>query len=51
VFVPNFTTKSAGMGLGLAMVQRIVESANGRIWFETESGVGTTFFVALPRVD
>jgi signal transduction histidine kinase len=51
VFVPNFTTKSAGMGLGLAMVQRIVESANGRIWFETETAVGTTFFVTLPKLD
>ena len=50
VFVPNFTTKSAGMGLGLAMVQRIVESAEGRIWFITETGVGTTFYVALPMV-
>jgi nitrogen fixation/metabolism regulation signal transduction histidine kinase len=51
VFIPNFTTKSAGMGLGLAMVQRIVESANGRIWFETETGTSTTFYVELPRAE
>lgn len=50
IFVPNFTTKSSGMGLGLAMVKNIVESANGRIWFETEMGKGTTFFVAFPTV-
>ncbi|MEO8590603.1 MAG: ATP-binding protein [Flavobacteriales bacterium] len=48
IFQPNFTTKSSGMGLGLAMVQRIVESAGGRVWFTTRSGEGTTFFVSLP---
>ncbi|GAB4131948.1 MAG: HAMP domain-containing sensor histidine kinase [Bacteroidia bacterium] len=48
IFVPNFTTKTAGMGLGLAMVKNIVETAGGRIWFETTKGAGTTFFVALP---
>jgi two-component system nitrogen regulation sensor histidine kinase NtrY len=48
VFVPNFTTKSSGTGLGLAMSKNIVESAGGAIYFETESGVGTTFFVELP---
>jgi len=48
VFVPKFTTKSSGMGLGLPMVKRMVENAGGRVWFETEEGVGATFFVALP---
>ncbi len=48
IFSPNFTTKSSGMGLGLAMVKRMVESAGGRVWFETEGGKGTSFFVALP---
>ncbi len=48
IFRPNFTTKSSGMGLGLAMVQRMVETAGGRVWFETEEGAGSTFFVALP---
>jgi signal transduction histidine kinase len=48
IFTPNFTTKSSGMGLGLSMVQRMVEHAGGRVWFETEVGVGTSFFVALP---
>lgn len=48
IFRPNFTTKSSGMGLGLAMVQRMVESAGGRVWFESREGAGSSFFVALP---
>ncbi len=48
IFTPNFTTKSTGMGLGLAMVQQIVEQAGGHISFESEPGLGTTFTVKLP---
>ncbi|MET0637968.1 MAG: HAMP domain-containing sensor histidine kinase [Chitinophagaceae bacterium] len=48
IFMPNFTTKSSGTGLGLAMCKSIVEQAKGRIWFETKTGVGTTFHVELP---
>lgn len=47
IFTPNFTTKSLGTGLGLAMCRRIVEKAKGKIWFETGEQ-GTTFFVELP---
>jgi two-component system nitrogen regulation sensor histidine kinase NtrY len=47
IFVPNFTTKSSGMGLGLAMVKNIIESINGKIYFTSESGQGTTFFVSF----
>ncbi len=50
IFTPNFTTKTSGTGLGLAMSKSIVEQAKGRIWFETEAGVGTTFFVELPVI-
>jgi len=49
VFSPNFTTKSSGTGLGLAMSRQMIEQAGGRIYFETELGVGTTFFVEIPR--
>ncbi len=45
LFVPNFTTKSSGSGLGLAMVKNIIENANGEIWFDTEIEKGTTFFI------
>lgn len=48
IFMPNFTTKTGGMGLGLAMVKNIIENANGKIWFKTQQGVGTSFFVSLP---
>jgi two-component system nitrogen regulation sensor histidine kinase NtrY len=48
IFVPNFSTKSEGMGLGLAMVKNIVESFEGKIWFETAQNVGTSFYVSLP---
>jgi len=48
VFIPNFTTKDGGSGLGLAMARRGVEHAGGNIWFETETNRGTTFFIDLP---
>jgi len=48
MFTPNFTTKSSGMGLGLSIVRKYLESAGGTIWFESLSGTGTTFFVELP---
>jgi len=48
IFVPSFTTKTSGMGLGLAMVKNIVEGADGKIWFETVENEGTSFFVEIP---
>ena len=48
IFKPNFTTKSTGMGLGLAIVKANVVGLKGNIWFETEIGVGTCFYVSLP---
>jgi two-component system, NtrC family, nitrogen regulation sensor histidine kinase NtrY len=48
VFNPYFTTKKHGTGLGLAIVERIVFDHRGQIWFETEQGLGTTFFIDLP---
>ena len=48
LFSPSFTTKTSGMGLGLAIVKNIVENFSGKIWFETEMGVGTTFFLEIP---
>lgn len=48
VFVPNFTTKNSGTGLGLAMSKNIVEAAGGKIYFDTTFDVGTTFYVEIP---
>ncbi len=48
VFLPNFTSKSSGTGLGLAMCQQIIESANGKIYFKTIPGTGTSFYMELP---
>jgi two-component system, NtrC family, nitrogen regulation sensor histidine kinase NtrY len=48
VFIPNFSTKVGGSGLGLAMAKRGIEHAGGNIWFETLEGEGTTFFIDLP---
>jgi len=48
IFNPYFTTKDKGTGLGLSIVERIVLDHKGQIWFETEEGAGTTFFIDLP---
>ena len=50
LFTPNFTTKSSGMGLGLSIAKKYIENANGRIWFESEAGKGSVFFVELPLI-
>ncbi|SNS55599.1 His Kinase A (phospho-acceptor) domain-containing protein [Belliella buryatensis] len=47
IFIPNFSTKSEGSGLGLAIAKRGVETAGGNIWFETEIGKGTTFYLSF----
>lgn len=51
IFDPYVTTKRKGTGLGLAIVQRIVFDHHGQIWFETQPGVGTTFYVDLPAAE
>ncbi|RZN84839.1 MAG: sensor histidine kinase [Winogradskyella sp.] len=49
VFEPKFTTKTSGMGLGLAMVKNIVETYGGSITFTSEYEKGTIFTVAFPK--
>lgn len=47
VFLPSFSTKNSGMGLGLAISKKIIESFKGNIYFESEVGVGTIFYIEL----
>lgn len=49
IFEPKFTTKSSGMGLGLAMVKNIVESCDGSITFSSKLNKGTIFKVKFPK--
>lgn len=50
MFEPFHTTKAKGTGLGLAITLKIIESHQGRIFVESQEGVGTTFSIRLPRV-
>ncbi len=48
IFLPYFSTKETGSGIGLALAKKGIEQGGGNIWFETESGKGTTFFITYP---
>jgi len=48
IFQPYFTTKDVGIGLGLAITERIIKEHGGEILVESSPGQGTTFTVLLP---
>jgi two-component system sensor histidine kinase HydH len=49
IFNPFFTTKPQGVGLGLALVSKIVDEHGGRISVRSQKGTGTTFEISLPK--
>jgi PAS domain S-box-containing protein len=49
IFLPFFTTKDRGVGMGLALAHKIITSHGGRIEVESEERKGTTFTVTLPK--
>ena len=51
IFLPQFSTKEKGSGIGLSIAKHGVEHAGGKIWFETETDMGTSFFIELQRVN
>ena len=51
IFEPFYSTKARGMGLGLSITRSIVEKNGGRMSVESETNVGTSVMVTLPRGD
>ncbi|MEW5766343.1 MAG: ATP-binding protein [bacterium] len=51
IFDLFYSTKEAGTGLGLPIVQRIIHDHNGKIEYQSEGGKGTTFTIILPVAD
>ncbi len=48
IFLPHFSTKKTGSGIGLAIAKQGIEHNGGTIRFETKKGVGTAFYVVIP---
>jgi signal transduction histidine kinase len=49
IFLPNFTTKTGGSGVGLSLTYNIVQAAGGTIDFESTEGEGAEFVITLPK--
>ena len=50
IFDANFTTKQKGMGLGLKLTKRFIESINGNLYLLNSDSSGTTFKITIPKL-
>lgn len=49
IFDAFYTSRAGGMGMGLAISRTIIENHEGRLWFESNDGPGSTFTFTIPR--
>ena len=49
IFLPNFTTKTGGSGVGLSLTYNIIITAGGTITFNSTEGEGAEFIIELPK--
>jgi len=50
IFEPYYTTKSNGLGMGLAICRTIIDNHMGEIWFDADPNTGASFHITLPKV-
>ncbi|MDI1230052.1 MAG: ATP-binding protein [Methylobacter sp.] len=50
ILMPFYTTKKDGMGMGLSISRSLIEAHEGTLYFDSESGKGTTFYFTLPII-
>ncbi|TAH27474.1 MAG: sensor histidine kinase [Cytophagales bacterium] len=51
IFLPHFSTKFSGSGIGLALAKQGIEYMGGKIWFKSSINIGTKFYIELPLIE